>query len=62
MASIVSMVAVLCTLMCTTSRAIYAMSQLRMLPAPLARLHPEWGTPHVAVATNAALISPPPPS
>ena len=51
------MVAVLCTLMCTTSRAIYAMSQLRMLPAPLARLHPEWGTPHVAVATNAALIS-----
>ena len=28
------MVAVLCTLMCTTSRAIYAMSQLRMRVPP----------------------------
>jgi len=43
--------------MMTSSRAICAMSQLRMLPASLARLHPHAGTPHLAVLVNGAMIS-----
>ena len=57
LSSVVSMVGVLCTLMCTTSRAVAAMAQLRMLPAPLARLHPHLGTPVAAVALNALLVA-----
>ena len=49
-ASIVSMVGVMCTLMMTSSRAIAAMAVLRMLPAPLARLHPITGAPHLGRA------------
>lgn len=56
-ASAVSMGAVLCTLLCTTSRALSAMSQLRMLPAAVSRLHPRFGTPWVAVLLNASMIS-----
>ena len=56
-ASIVSMVGVMCTLLMTSSRAISAMAQLRMLPAPLARLHPLTGAPHFAIGVNACLIS-----
>ena len=56
-ASIVSMVGVMCTLLMTSSRAISAMAVLRMLPAPLARLHPVTGAPHLAVILNACLIS-----
>ena len=39
--SVASMLAISCALMCTTSRALYAMAQLRMLPPGLSRLHPE---------------------
>ena len=28
-----------------------------MLPGPLARLHPSFGTPHLAIALNSALIA-----
>ena len=56
-ASIVSMVGVMCTLMMTSSRAIAAMAVLRMLPAPLARLHPITGAPHLSVVLNASLIA-----
>ena len=55
--SIVSMVGVMCTLLMTSSRAIAAMAQLRMLPPALARLHPTSGAPHLAVSLNAALIA-----
>ena len=56
-ASVAAEVGVLCTLMLTTSRALVAMAQLRMLPAPLARLHPSLGTPWIAIALNASLIA-----
>ena len=55
--SIVSMVGVMCTLVMTSSRAIAAMSQLRMLPAAFSRLHPTTGAPHYSVVLNASLIS-----
>jgi len=55
--SVTAEVGVLCTLMCTTSRALVAMAQLRMLPGPLARLHPSLGTPYLAIALNSALIA-----
>ena len=54
--AVVSLVAVLCTLMCTTSRALAAMAQLRMLPARLAQLHPTLGTPVAAVLANAVMV------
>ena len=54
--AVVSLVAVLCTLMCTTSRALAAMAQLRMLPARLAQLHPTLGTPVAAVLANALMV------
>ena len=57
LSSIVSMVGVMCTLVMTSSRAIAAMAQLRMLPPALARLHPVTGAPHLAVLLNAALIA-----
>jgi len=56
-ASIVAMVGVLCTLMCTTSRALLSMAQLRMLPASLSRLHSRFGTPWLAIIVNACMIS-----
>lgn len=55
--SVTAEVGVLCTLMCTTSRALVAMAQLRMLPGPLARLHPSLGSPYLAIALNSALIA-----
>lgn len=42
---------------CTSSRALYAMAQLRMLPPSLSRLHTEFGTPYVAVLVNAFMIA-----
>eukprot|EP00908_Phaeocystis_cordata_P006403 Transcript_17015.p1 GENE.Transcript_17015~~Transcript_17015.p1 ORF type:complete len:668 (-),score=283.06 Transcript_17015:649-2652(-) len=54
--AVVSMVAVLCTLMLTTSRALAAMGALRMLPARLAQLHPTLGTPVHAVVANAVMV------
>ena len=55
--SVTAEVGVLCTLMCTTSRALVAMAQLRMLPGPLARLHPSLGSPYLAVALNIAIFA-----
>jgi amino acid transporter len=56
-ASVTSKVGVLCALMCTTSRALVAMAQLRMLPGPLARLHPSLGSPYLAIALNIAIFA-----
>jgi hypothetical protein len=56
-ASVVSMVGVLCTILCTSSRAIAAMATLRMLPPVLSRLHPRHGTPAAAVCLNGALVA-----
>ena len=35
----------------TFTRFLFAMGRDGVLPAPLARVHPRWGTPHVAVTT-----------
>jgi len=36
---------------------VVAMAQLRILPGPLARLHPSLGSPYLAIALNIALIA-----
>lgn len=54
--SAVSMVGVMCTLLCTSSRAIAAMATLRMLPPVLSRLHPRHGTPAAAICVNGLLV------
>ena len=36
---------------------VVATAQLRMLPGPLARLHPSLGTPYLAIGLNSALIA-----
>lgn len=33
------------------SRSLYAMAEAGMLPAPIARIHPRWRTPHFALIT-----------
>uniref|UniRef100_A0A7S4F166 Cationic amino acid transporter C-terminal domain-containing protein n=3 Tax=Chrysotila carterae TaxID=13221 RepID=A0A7S4F166_CHRCT len=56
-AGVVSMCGVMCTLLCTTSRAIAAMATLRMLPAGLSKLHPRFGTPAAAIVCNSAAVA-----
>ena len=36
---------------------VVALAQLRMLPGPLARLHPSLGIPYLAIGLNSALIA-----
>ena len=38
-------------------RALYALARDGMLPAPLARIHPRFHTPHVAIVTYAAIVA-----
>lgn len=38
-------------------RALYALARDRMLPAPLARIHPRFHTPHVAITVYAAIVA-----
>lgn len=56
-AGAVSALALLTSLLCTSSRALAALAELGMAPAALGRLHPTYGTPHVAVLANGALTS-----
>jgi len=53
----VSALALLTSLLCTSSRALVAFADLGMAPRALGRLHPQYGTPHVAVLLNGALTS-----
>jgi APA family basic amino acid/polyamine antiporter len=39
------------------SRSLFAMGRSGILPAALARIHPSWGTPHVATTTVFALCA-----
>ncbi|KAJ1619558.1 amino acid/polyamine transporter I [Pavlovales sp. CCMP2436] len=56
-AGAVSALALLTSLLCTSSRALAALAELGMAPAALARLHPQYGTPHIAVFVNGVLTS-----
>lgn len=56
-AGAVSALALLTSLLCTSSRALAALAELGMAPAALGRLHPQYGTPHIAVLTNGVLTS-----
>jgi amino acid transporter len=56
-AGAVSALALLTSLLCTSSRALAALAELGMAPAALGRIHPTHGTPHVAVLANAVLTS-----
>jgi amino acid transporter len=56
-AGAVSALALLTSLLCTSSRALAALAELGMVPAVLGKLHPQHGTPHVAVIANGLLTS-----
>lgn len=53
-AAVVSILKTLNAIVLTFSRALFAMGRSGALPAPLARIHPRFGTPHVAVLTGYA--------
>jgi len=38
-----------------TPRCVYALAEKKQLPSAVARLHPEYGTPHVAIVLSAVL-------
>ena len=52
----VSALGLLNSTMCTTSRALASMATYGYIPRPLARLHPRFGTPYLAVLTNCVCI------
>jgi amino acid transporter len=54
MGGLVSATGLFSSLLLTSSRVPYAMAVRRMLPAPLARLHPRYGTPWAAILANSA--------
>ena len=54
-AAVVSILKSLNAIVLTFSRALFAMGRNGVLPHALARLHPRFGTPHVAVLTGYAL-------
>ncbi|MCS6861451.1 MAG: APC family permease, partial [Abditibacteriales bacterium] len=49
---LISAMGLFSALLCTSSRVPYAMAVRRTLPAPLAQLHPRYGTPWVAILVN----------
>lgn len=49
MTALVSIAAAINTLMLIFSRFLFAMGRDSVLPESLARIHPRWGTPHVAL-------------
>lgn len=56
-AGLVSAVGLFNALLCTSARVPYAMAVRHTLPAPLARLHPRYGTPWVAILVNSAGVA-----
>ena len=54
-AAVVSILKSLNAIVITFSRAMFAMGRCGALPSALARVHPRFGTPHVAVAVGYAL-------
>lgn len=56
-AALVSAAGLFNALLCTSSRVSYAMAARGTLPAPLARLHPRYATPWVAILVNSAGVA-----
>ncbi|MBI3301903.1 MAG: APC family permease [Deltaproteobacteria bacterium] len=56
-AGLVSALGLFNSLLCTSARIPYAMAVRGMLPAPLAILHPRYGTPWVAVLVNSVGVA-----
>ncbi len=56
-AGLVSALGLFNSLLCTSARVPYALAVRGMLPAPLATLHPRYGTPWVAVLVNSAVVA-----
>ncbi|MGH7770695.1 MAG: APC family permease [Candidatus Binatia bacterium] len=54
---LVSAVGLLNALLCTSSRVPYAMAGRGTLPAPLAKLHPRYATPWVAIIVNSVGVA-----
>jgi amino acid transporter len=54
MGGLVSAMGLFSVLLLTSSRVPYAMAMRRILPAPLAKLHPRSGTPWAAILVNSA--------
>lgn len=55
LAALVSVAGTMCGSMLCGPRLFFAMASDRSLPAPLARVHPRWHTPDVAIATLTAV-------
>lgn len=57
LAGLISAVGLFSSLLCTAARVPYAMAVRSMLPAPLATLHPRYGTPWVSIVLQSAIVS-----
>ena len=56
-AGLISAVGLLSALLLTSSRVPYAMAERGMLPAPLKKLHPRYGTPSAAIVVNSIVVA-----
>lgn len=56
-AGLISALGLFSALLCTSSRVSYSMAARGTLPAPLARLHPRYATPWVAVLVNSVGVA-----
>jgi amino acid transporter len=56
-AGVVSAAGLLNALLCTSARVPFAMAERHMLPQPLRRLHPRYGTPWPAILFNSIGVS-----
>lgn len=52
----ISVIGLLCTLLCSSSRIIYGMAMVGTLPKTFAKTHPVYGTPYVAIIANAVCM------
>jgi len=56
-AGLVSAIGLFNGLLCTSARIPYALAVRGMLPAPLAALHPRYGTPWVSIIINSTVVA-----
>jgi len=53
----ISVIGLLCTLLCSSSRIIYGMAVVGTLPKVFAKTHPVYGTPYVAIISNSIAMA-----